>query len=359
MVVLSAVATLVAGLVGAWVVWLCRRRDAVTLVMVTALTAVLATAVGVTVAANQMFISGHDGAVLAAIVITAALIATACAMAVGRQVSRQIERNAQAVAVLDTERALELNRRDLVAWMSHDLRSPLAGIRAMAEALEDGVVDSPDSVALYHRNIRIESERLAGMVDDLFELSKLHSGALTLTLEQITLADIVAQAIPSMTAVAAAKDIRLTAEVPDVAVEVDVREMTRVLGNLLTNAIRHTPEGGDVRIGGGSCGTEAYLNVEDECSGIPPEDLEHVFDVAFRGTVARTPSGDGGAGLGLAIARGIAEAHGGGIDVENISDGCRFTVRLPVLSPAVPSASAQLPPSAPPPRRPAAASARR
>jgi signal transduction histidine kinase len=268
-------------------------------VMVTVLTAVLATAVGVTVAANQMFISGHDGAVLAAIVVTAAIVATACAIAVGRQVSRQIERNAQAVAVLDTERALELNRRDLVAWMSHDLRSPLAGIRAMAEALEDGVVDGPEPVALYHRNIRIESERLAGMVDDLFELSKLHSGALTLTVQRITLADIVAQAVPSMTAVAAEKDVRLSAEVPDVAVEVDVREMTRVLGNLLTNAIRHTPAGGRVRISGGRSAGSACLSVEDECSGIPASDLDHVFDVAFRGTAARTPSGDGGAGLGL------------------------------------------------------------
>jgi signal transduction histidine kinase len=348
MVVLSAAATFLAGIAGAWVVWLCRRRDAVTLVMVTALAAVLATAVGVTVAANQMFISGHDGAVLAAIVITAAVIATGCAIAVGRQVSRQIERNAHAAAVLDTERALELNRRDLVAWMSHDLRSPLAGIRAMAEALEDGVVDSPESVALYHRNIRIETERLAGMVDDLFELSKLHSGALKLTRQRIMLADIVAQAIASLTAVAAEKHVELSAVLPDVEVEVDVREMTRVLGNLLTNAIRHTPDSGAVRIGGGSRVTGAFISVEDECSGIPAADLDHVFDVAFRGTAARTPSGDGGAGLGLAIARGIAEAHGGDIEVENISGGCRFTVRLPLAAPASPAA-----------RRPAPVSARR
>jgi signal transduction histidine kinase len=330
MIVLSAAATLAAGMLGVGVIWISRGSNAITLIMTTVLIAVVSTAVGVSVAADRMFISRHDSDVLAAVVLTSAIVASGCGVLVSRHVSMLIARHAHVSAALDTERALELNRRDLVAWMSHDLRSPLAGIRAMAEALEDGVVDDEATVAGYHRNIRRESDRLAGMVDDLFELSRLHSGALTLTRQRVTLADIVAQAVPSMAALAATKDVSLTGEVPDVSVDVDVREVTRVMCNLLANAIRHSPEGGEARISGGVHQTTAYLSVDDECGGIPATDLPHVFDVGFRGTPARTPSEDGGAGLGLAIARGIMEAHGGRIDVANIVAGCRFTISLPL-----------------------------
>jgi signal transduction histidine kinase len=331
MIALSAAVTLLAGVLGAAVIWLSRRRSAATLIMSTVLIAVLSTAVGVAVAVNRMFISNHDTDVLAAVVLASAIVASGCGVLVSRHVSILIARHATAAAALETERALELNRRDLVAWMSHDLRSPLAGIRAMAEALEDGVVTDDQSVALYHRNIRGESERLTVMVDDLFELSRLHSGALRLTRQRITLADVVAQAMPSMTASAATKQVRLTGgEVPDISVDVDVRELTRVLTNLLTNAIRHTPEGGHVTVSGGATRSVAYLSVDDECGGIPPADLPRVFDVAFRGTAARTPSDDSGAGLGLAIARGIMAAHGGWIDVINRSAGCRFTLSIPL-----------------------------
>jgi signal transduction histidine kinase len=330
MVALSAAVTLFAGVLGAAVIWMSRRRSAATLIMSTVLIAVLSTAVGVAVAVNRMFISSHDTDVLAAVVLASAIVASGCGVLVSRHVSMLVARHAKAAAALDTERALELNRRELVAWMSHDLRSPLAGIRAMAEALEDGVVSDEQTVALYHRNIRGESERLTVMVDDLFELSRLHSGALRLTRQRITLADVVAQAMPGMAALAATKQVRLTGDVPDVSVDVDVREITRVLANLLTNAIRHTPEGGAVTVSGGASRSVAYLRVDDECGGIPAADLPRVFDVAFRGTAARTPSEDSGAGLGLAIARGIMEAHGGWIDVINRSGGCRFTLSIPL-----------------------------
>jgi signal transduction histidine kinase len=332
MIVWSAACSLAAGVLGFAVIWPSRRRSAVTLIMSAVLIAVVSTAVGVAVAVNRMFISSHDTDVLVAVAISSAVVAAGCGVLVSRHVSMLIARHAHAAAVLDTERALELNRRDLVAWMSHDLRSPLAGIRAMAEALEDGVVTDDQTVSLYHRNIRGESERLAGMVDDLFELSRLHSGAVTLTRQRVTLADLVAQAVPSMAALAATKQVRLTGAVPDVSVDVDVREITRVLANLLANAIRHTPEGGEVTVRGGVDRAAAYITVDDECGGIPATDLPHVFDVAFRGTTARTPSGDSGAGLGLAIARGIMEAHGGRINVTNLVNGCRFTVSVPLTS---------------------------
>jgi signal transduction histidine kinase len=329
MTLLAAAVTLVAGLIGTLVIVAARGRSALTMIMSTVFVAIAAASVGVAVAAKRMYISDHDGGVLAAVMGTSALVATACAYVVGQRVSQQIDDHARVAATLDAERALDHDRRELVAWMSHDLRSPLAGIRAMAEALEDGIVDSAETVAAYHRGIREESERLAGMVDGLFELSRIHSGSMVLSKQRVMLSDIVAQALPGMAALATSKHISVADDIADAPVDVDVRELTRVLGNLLANAIRHTPEGRHIQIRAGLSDGAAYLSVEDECGGIAAEHLPHVFEIAFRGTEARTPSADGGAGLGLAIARGIVEAHDGRIAVSNTAVGCRFTVTLP------------------------------
>jgi signal transduction histidine kinase len=231
----------------------------------------------------------------------------------------------------DRAAALEKSRRELVAWVSHDLRTPLAGLRAMAEALEDGVVDDTETVDRYHRGIRTETDRLTGLVDDLFELSRIHAGSLRLSLQQVALADLVSDALASADPVARAKGVRLEGRAPDgLPVRVDVPELGRVLRNLLANAIRHTPSDGTVQVTGAAEGGTAYVAVSDACGGIPAADLPRVFDVAFRGTAARTPEPDGGAGLGLAISRGIVEAHSGAIDVANVGPGCRFVVRLPL-----------------------------
>ena len=112
----------------------------------------------------------------------------------------------------ERERRLEASRRELVAWVSHDLRTPLAGLRAMAEALEDGVVDDPATVADYHRRIRAETDRMAGLVDDLFELSRINAGALRLTLHTVPLGDVVSDAVAAAAPVAAAKRVRLDAQ---------------------------------------------------------------------------------------------------------------------------------------------------
>jgi signal transduction histidine kinase len=336
MTLLAAAVTLGAGLIGALAIVAARGRSALTMIMSTVVVAIAAASVGVAVAANRMFISHHDGSVLAAVMGSSAVVAAGCAYIVGRRVTRQIDDHARAAAMLDAERGLDHDRRELVAWMSHDLRSPLAGIRAMAEALEDGVVDNPATVASYHRGIREESERLASMVDGLFELSRIHSGSMVLSRQRVMLSDIVAQALPGMAALATSKRVRLDDDVADAPVDVDVRGLTRVLGNLLANAIRHTPEGKHIQIRAGLEAGAAYLSVEDECGGIAAEHLPHVFEVAFRGTAARTPSGDGGAGLGLAIARGIVEAHGGQIAVSNTVSGCRFTVTLPMSTSQAP-----------------------
>ncbi len=235
------------------------------------------------------------------------------------------------------ERTLEAGRRELVAWVSHDLRTPLAGLRAMAEALEDQVVIDPREVSQYHAQIRREVDRLTAMIDDLFELSRIHAGALRLSRRMVGLEDLVADVVTSAEPVARAKGIRLSgAAIRGMPVFVDTAEMGRALRNLVTNAIRHTPPHGGIGVLAEVQSGMACVSVSDACGGIPPGDLPRVFDVAFRGESARTPGPAEGAGLGLSIARGIVEAHSGQIAVRNAGPGCQFLIRLPLAQPGVP-----------------------
>jgi signal transduction histidine kinase len=235
------------------------------------------------------------------------------------------------------ERALEASRRELVAWVSHDLRTPLAGLRAMAEALEDQVVVDPREVSQYHTQIRREVDRLTLMIDDLFELSRIHAGALRLSRRMVGLEDLVAEVVASAEPVARSKGVRLTgAAVRGMPVFIDTAEMGRALRNLVTNAIRHTPSDGVVDVLAEVQSGMACVSVSDACGGIPPGDLPRVFDVAFRGESARTPGPQEGAGLGLSIARGIVEAHSGQIAVRNAGPGCQFLIRLPLARPGSP-----------------------
>jgi len=242
------------------------------------------------------------------------------------------------------ERALEASRRELVAWVSHDLRTPLAGLRAMAEALEDQVVVDPREVSQYHTQIRREVDRLTAMIDDLFELSRIHAGALRLARRMVGLEDLVAEVVASAEPVARAKGVRLSgAAVRGMPVFVDSAEMGRALRNLVTNAIRHTPPEGGVEVLAEVQGGMACVSVSDACGGIPPGDLPRVFDVAFRGESARTPGPQEGAGLGLSIARGIVEAHSGQIAVRNAGPGCQFLIRLPLARASVPAINRTVP----------------
>lgn len=246
-------------------------------------------------------------------------------------VSAELRRTSERLAESrDRERALETSRRELVAWVSHDLRTPLAGLRAMTEALEDDLVEDPDR---YHTQMRAEVDRMTRMVDDLFELSRIHSGALQLSMERVPLGDVISDALAGADPVARACGVRLGGAVDEGAhVLADARELSRVVTNLVMNAIRHTPSDGAVEVSGRVTGDGVELTVSDECGGIPDEDLDRVFDVAWRGSQARTPepfAATAGAGLGLAIVRGIVEAHRGSVDVSNEAPGCRFLVRLP------------------------------
>lgn len=264
--------------------------------------------------------------------LTTAVITVPTAVLLGRAIARRSvwERQAR-----ERERAAEAARRELVAWISHDLRTPLAGIRAMAEALADGLV-GPGEVHSYAGRISNESTRLSGMVDDLFELSKITAGALRLTLSAVPLRDVVSDSVAAALPVARRKRVRVYADVRAWPVVLGSDpELARIVRNLLSNAIRHTPPDGSVMVGLGVIGDEALLHVDDACGGIPEHELSRVFDVAFRGTAARMPGGHpeepAGAGLGLAIARGLVEAHKGKINARNHGPGCRFEVRLPLV----------------------------
>ncbi|MFD6415325.1 sensor histidine kinase [Streptomyces sp. NPDC060194] len=349
-----------AGLVGALVLRLLRHRSLVVTLTVVAAVAVTAMLAGTLSVAWEMFLSPHDLKVVTIVVAMAAAVSLATAVLLGRWVAarskalteaarsfgdggsfaaprepgsaelvsltRELEETSRKLAVSrERERTLEASRRELVAWISHDLRTPLAGLRAMAEALEDGVAADP---ARYLRQMRTEVERLDGMVGDLFEISRIHAGSLVLTPSPVSVYDLVGDALAGADPLAREHGVRLVGDSVDaVPVDVDSKEMSRVLGNLLVNAIRRTPADGTVAVAARSASGQVVLSVTDGCGGIPEEDLDRVFDTGWRGTHARTPPA--GAGLGLAIVRGIVEAHQGRAAVRNVAGGCCFEVTLP------------------------------
>jgi signal transduction histidine kinase len=295
---------------------------------------VLAVLAGVVGVAQAMFLNEHDLRVLFIVISLAGLVS----LTIGWWLGRRLARDAMwADEARTRERRLEAGRRDLIAWVSHDLRTPLAGLRAMAEALEDGVVTDPDTVADYHKRIRVQTDRMAGLVDDLFELSRINAGALRLTPADVPLGDVISDAVAAIGPLADARHIRLVAgDSGWPVVRASVPELSRVVANLLRNAVRYTPSDGTVTVTGGQDADGGWFAVSDSCGGIPATDLERVFDVAFRGEAARTPesTSDGaGGGLGLAIVRGLVEAQDGAVAVSNTGPGCRFVVRLP--SPAL------------------------
>ncbi|WP_020670230.1 sensor histidine kinase [Amycolatopsis nigrescens] len=316
-------------LLGGLVLFWLRRGSLASTMTVLVLIPVLATLVGVLGVSGFMFTTALTTMLIVCLLV--ALITVPAAIVLGRAIAlRSVwEREARS-----RERAAEASRRELVAWISHDLRSPLAGIQAMAEALADGIVSEPGEVAGYAQRISGETTRLSGMVGDLFELSRITAGALQLTLSAVPLRDVVSDALAAQTPVAERKKVRvLASENGQPVVAGSDPELARVVRNLVSNAIRHTPPDGTVAVQIGIDGGDALLAVDDSCGGIPEDELPRVFDVAFRGTQARTPDRSGttsGGGLGLAITKGLVEAHRGRIGVHNHGPGCRFEVRLPL-----------------------------
>ena len=224
--------------------------------------------------------------------------------------------------------AAENARRELVAFMSHDLRTPLAGLRALAEGLEDGVItDVPRALG----HLRATVGRMSHLVDDLFELSRVQGSPTVRADTLVSLTELIMDVSSESAGVARARQVGLDVDVPTgdrLAVVGSADDLARAMTNLVANAVRHTDSGQSVRVAG-SRAEDGHVRVEviDRCGGIPEENLARVFDVGWRGNEAR--SGEDGAGLGLAIARGVVESHDGRIAVDNVSGGCRFAVDLP------------------------------
>ncbi|WP_328604495.1 HAMP domain-containing histidine kinase [Amycolatopsis sp. NBC_00345] len=314
---------------GGLALYLLRRRSLASTMTVLVLVPVVTTLAGVLGISGFMFTPALTTMLVVCLLV--ALVAVPAAIVLGRAIARHSvwEREAR-----ERERAAEQSRRELVAWISHDLRSPLAGIQAMAEALADGVVYERSEIADYAQRIGGETTRLSGMVGDLFELSRITAGALQLTMSAVPLRDVVSDAVAAQSPVAERKRVRVleNGEAWPVVSGSDP-ELARIVRNLVSNAIRHTPPDGTVAVQIDIDGDQALLAVDDSCGGIPDDEIGRVFDVAFRGTQARTPERSGtttGGGLGLAIAKGLVEAHRGQIGVHNHGPGCRFEVRLPL-----------------------------
>jgi signal transduction histidine kinase len=207
-------------------------------------------------------------------------------------------------------------RRELIAWASHDLRTPLASMQAMVEALSDGIGEPDEYLPALHQQVRA----LSAIVDDLFELARIDAGALTLHLQDTDLGELIASSLRGIEPEARARHIRLETKIdPELRhVQGAPDKIERVLSNLLANALRHTPESGSITIAAEPQGAHTLVAVEDTGPGIRPEDTSRIFERFWRADPARQAAGSG---LGLAIAKGLIDAQGGTIWAERRAAG--------------------------------------
>jgi len=229
------------------------------------------------------------------------------------------------------QKELETLRRDLVAWAGHDLRTPLSSIRLLVEALSDGVVTDPKEIQNYLSQAKKQVDTLSLLVDDLFQISQLDSGGMPLTLEAASIRDLISDTLESFSSLAAQKGVKLCGSADDGVdpINMDVLWMGRAVNNLVSNAIRYTPANGEINIVAKCSGDNVIVSISDSGEGILPEDISHVFERFYRGDKSRSRV-SGGAGLGLAIAKGVIEAHRGEITVQSeLHKGTTFSFLLP------------------------------
>lgn len=226
---------------------------------------------------------------------------------------------------------LERLRADLIAWVGHDLQTPLASIRAILEALADGMVDEPETVKRYLNTAQRDVRSLSTLIDDLFQMAQLDTGGFPLDRVESSLSDLVSDTLESFSELAARQNIELEGSVDSNVdpVYMDTPRIGRVLNNLIGNALRHTPPRGKVHVHARRTASGVEVSVRDTGAGISAEDLPHIFESFYRGEKSRSRA-TGGAGLGLAISRGIIQAHGGEIKAASQpGQGSQFTFTLP------------------------------
>ncbi len=329
--------------------------------------ALVAVAVGlanVAVLSMQMFVDRHDASLVAVLLLYATGAGVAAALAASGRAGVAVRRLEDAARRLgrgdldarvgdlgageeldtlgrtldamagdlrrarDDERRTEQMRRDLIATLSHDLRTPLSALRAMIEAVDDGVVGDPDTLRRYAGEMRRSVGQLVDLVDDLFELTQLDVEAIADETRRASLDTVVDSAIGAVSMQAQQKGVGLSAELGEAHDTSCSPRVERVLQNLLSNAVGHTPADGTVRITAHREGGRLRVSVEDDGEGIAAEHLPFVFDPFYRADPARSGPG---AGLGLALAKRIVEALGGSISAESrVEVGSRFAVELPV-----------------------------
>jgi len=339
-----------------------RRAVAATRLAVVLGGTVLSIAASAVAVAIEMYLSGHDVIVLAWVIGFSAILSMGAAWVVARSsvkssvasllisarrvgrgdvvepsvigvpefdaLSAELAESSQRLADARAQVAeLDGARKQMLAWISHDLRTPLAGMRAMAEAIEEGTAADP---AAYISLIRGKIDTVAQMVGDLFELSKLQTGSLELHPEPVVLLDLVSDAVSDVHEIASSRGVDIIQDgIDGHIIWADAREITRAIGNLLANGVRHAPENSTILIRADTLdGDQLILSIIDQGAGVTAENLGHMFDVGWRADPSRS-SDTGGAGLGLAIVRGIVEAHGGHVQARHTDAGFQLDLILP------------------------------
>ena len=327
----------------------------------------LLTFLNVFVTARLMFASEHDLRLAAVLLIFAGGIATALGYFLSTALSEKIQWVGRAAAAIaegrrdvrvevvgkdelarlgitfnqmaarleaaeSQQRETEQLRRNLLAWIGHDLRTPLASIQALVEALTDGYVTDPAETQRYLRTVQRDAAALSVLIDELFEMAEIEAGGLQLDRQPISLSDLISDTLESFAVRAEELGIGLSGSAdPRVdPVSLDAGLIGRVLTNLIGNAVRHTPPGGSVAVSAQGVAGGVRVDVFDSGAGIPEDSLSKVFEQFYRVEQSRSRARGGGSGLGLTISKAVVEAHSGVIGAENRAEGgARFYFVLP------------------------------
>lgn len=277
--------------------------------------AVAATLLAIFAAAHLMYVSDRDALLFSVLVLGIGIVALRVAALAERERARA---------------AAEVTRRRLVAAVSHDLRTPIASLRLLVEAVDDEIVDE-ETRRRYLATMQTHIHSLSAMIDDLFELSRIEAGDIDWSLRQVELALLVDETVDAMRPEAGAKGVEIRSQLGDdpLAAQADPEKIQRVLFNLIRNAIRHTPADGSVTVRAEAGGDRVEIEIADTGDGIPAAEREQVFEAFFRGGEDASRHSDG-AGLGLAVSRAIVETHGGRIWLPPAERGTRIRFSLPV-----------------------------